>query len=257
MQWGLEGIQLSYDNQALYFDSSIDLFDFFINLIRDAVGVNPKYDFYIPKHDSNISSSLKRGYRGYVFCNEIIQVVNGQDNHDTDASNNIDVLQLDQQPRSAIEYCYNKNKRNRNGQVAWTGNTDNLNWYLPAIDEMEDIAMSTYGSGQNTFARFLEFQSQYYWSSQPSYIRNYAYYDIWISVKGSYFYDDDFNLHLGDIIFHAYHQDEIHYYCCQNENVFNYHGFKNALNGKIVKTSSYKEKESCFVAKRFIIYRMN
>lgn len=190
MQWGLPGIQLSYDNTALYFDTSIDLFDFFINLIRDAVGVNPKYDFYIPKHDSNISSSLKRGYRGYVFCNEIIQVVNGQGNHDTDVSNNIDVLQLDQQPRSAIEYCYNKNKRNRNGQVAWTGNTDNLNWYLPAIDEMEDIAMSTYGSGQNTFARFLEFQSQYYWSSQPSYIRNYAYYDIWISVKGSYFYDD-------------------------------------------------------------------
>ena len=190
MQWGLEGIQLSYDNTALYFDTSIDLFDFFINLIRDAVGVNPKYDFYIPKHDSDISSSLKRGYRGYVFSNEIIQVVNGLGNHDTNASNNIDVLQLDQQPRSAIEYCYNKNKRNRNGQVAWTGNSDNLNWYLPAIDEMEDIVMSKYGNGLNTYARFLEFQSQYYWSSQPSYIRNYAYYNIYISVPGQYFYDD-------------------------------------------------------------------
>lgn len=190
MQWGLDGIQLSYDNTALYFDTSIDLFDFFINLIRDAVGVNPKYDFYIPKHDSDISSSLKRGYRGYVFSNEIIQVVNGLGNHDTNASNNIDVLQLDQQPRSAIEYCYNKNKRNRNGQVAWTGNSDNLNWYLPAIDEMEDIVMSKYGNGLNTYARFLEFQSQYYWSSQPSYIRNYAYYNIYISVPGQYFYDD-------------------------------------------------------------------
>ena len=190
MQWGLDGIQLSYDNTALYFDTSIDLFDFFINLIRDAVGVNPKYDFYIPKHDSDISSSLKRGYRGYVFSNEIIQVVNGLGNHDTNASNNIDVLQLDQQPRSAIENCYNKNKRNRNGQVAWTGNSDNLNWYLPAIDEMEDIVMSKYGNGLNTYARFLEFQSQYYWSSQPSYIRNYAYYNIYISVPGQYFYDD-------------------------------------------------------------------
>lgn len=190
MQWGLDGIQLSYDNTALYFDTSIDLFDFFINLIRDAVGVNPKYDFYIPKHDSDISSSLKRGYRGYVFSNEIIQVVNGLGNHDTNASINIDVLQLDQQPRSAIEYCYNKNKRNRNGQVAWTGNSDNLNWYLPAIDEMEDIVMSKYGNGLNTYARFLEFQSQYYWSSQPSYIRNYAYYNIYISVPGQYFYDD-------------------------------------------------------------------
>lgn len=202
MQWGLPGIQLSYDNQALYFDTPIDLFDFFINLIRSAVGVNPKYDFYIPKHDSNISSSLKRAFRGYVFCNEIITTVNGGQKdedgnaYDTDESNNIDVLQLDQQPKSAIEYCYNKNKRNNKGQVVWSTGTNTydqsqLNWYLPAIDEMEDIAMSTYGSGQNTFARFLEFQSQYYWSSQPSYIRNYAYYDIWISVKGSYFYDDE------------------------------------------------------------------
>lgn len=190
MKWGLPGIQLSYDNTALYFDTSIDLFDFFINLIRSAVGVNPKYDFYIPKHDSDISSSLKRDFRGYVFSSEIIQVVNGQGNHDTDTSNNIDDLQLDEQPDSAIEYCYNKNKRNRNGQVAWTGNSDNLNWYLPAIDEMEDIVMSKYGNGLNTYARFLEFQSQYYWSSQPSYIRNYAYYNIYISVPGQYFYDD-------------------------------------------------------------------
>ena len=199
MQWGLPGIQLSYDNDALYFDSSGGLVDgfftFIINWIKSNAGVNPQYDFYVPKHDTSVSTQAKkRDYRGYVFCNEIIQVVNGYGNHDADDSNNIDVLQLDEQPDSAIEYCYNKNKRNRNGQVAWTGNSDNLNWYLPAIDEIEDIVMSKYGENntQYTYARFIEFQSQYYWSSQPSYIRNHAYYNIWGAVKrGKYYIDDD------------------------------------------------------------------
>ena len=199
MQWGLPGIQLSYDNDALYFDSSGGLVDGFftliINWIKRNAGVNPQYDFYIPKHDTSVSSQAKkRDFRGYVFSSEIIQVVNGQGNHDTDDSNNIDVLQLDEKPDSAIEYCYNKNKRNRNGQVAWTGNSDNLNWYLPAIDEIEDIVMSKYGENntQYTYARFIEFQSQYYWSSQPSYIRNHAYYNIWGAVKrGKYYIDDD------------------------------------------------------------------
>ncbi len=199
MQWGLPGIQLSYDNDALYFDSSGGLVDSFftriINWIKSNAGVNPQYDFYIPKHDTSVSrQAKKRDFRGYVFSSEIINVVNGQDNHDTDTSNNIDVLQLDEKPDSAIEYCYNKNKRNRNGQVAWTGNSDNHNWYLPAIDEIEDIVMSKYGENntQYTYARFIEFQTQYYWSSQPSYIRNHAYYDIWNTVKrGKYYIDDD------------------------------------------------------------------
>lgn len=198
MQWGLPGIQLSYDNQALYFDSSGGIIDniitWVINIIKNSLGIRPYYDFYITKHDTSVSTqALKRDYRGYVFSNEIIQVVNGQGNHDTDTSNNIDVLQLDQQPRSAIEYCYNKNKRTQNGQVATATNTDNVNWYLPAIDEMEDIVMSTYGNGSYTYARFIDFQSQYYWSSQPAYIRNHAIYDTWPVKRGKYYYDDTSN----------------------------------------------------------------
>ena len=126
-----------------------------------------------------------------MFNNEIIQVINGYGEHDKDDSNDIDVLQLDEQPDSAIEYCYNKNKRNRNGQVAWTGNSDNFNWYLPAIDEMEDIVMSKYdNSSKFTYARFIDFQNEFYWSSQPSYVRNYAHYDVIISLPGEYYYDD-------------------------------------------------------------------
>ena len=193
MEWGLEGIQLSYDHKALLFDTSYDWINGIIDWIKSETGVDPKYDFYVPKHDKSVSSQAKkRDFRGYVFNNEIIQVVNGYGEYDKDDSNNIDVLQLDEQPESAVEYCYNKNKRNRDGQVAWAGNFDNLNWYLPAIDEMEDIVMSKYGvnSTLNTYARFIEFQNEYYWSSQPSYIRNYAHYDVIISLPGEYYYDD-------------------------------------------------------------------
>jgi hypothetical protein len=203
MQWGLDGITLSYDNNALYFDSSgswlDDIFTFIINWIKNNAGVQPQYDFYIPKHDNSVSNqALKRAYRGYVFCTEIIQVLNGNGNHDTDPSNNIDILQLDEKPESAIEYCYNKNKRNNIGEVVWQNNNgtydqSQLNWYLPAVDEIEDIVMSEYGNGLKTYARFIQFQEKFYWSSQPAYIRNHAYYNIWGAVKRGKYYFDDIN----------------------------------------------------------------
>lgn len=188
MQWGLPNIPLSYDHLALSFNSSL----------ADAFTANkkPHYDYYVSKHDSN-ASGIMHNREGFDFSKEIIQVVNGQGSHDTDASNNIDVLHLGQDPRSAIEYCYNKNKRNENGQVTTSTNADNLKWYLPAIDQIEDIVMSEYGDGQKTYIRFLDFQEKPYWSSQPSYIRHYAYYDGPITsifgggpVFGAYYTDD-------------------------------------------------------------------
>ena len=171
MKWGLPGIQLSYDHQSIAFNDGLQ------NWLTS--GSRPYYDFYIRKYDATDATSAKgtlHEFEGYNFCTEIIQVINGLDNHDTDASNNIDVLQLDEQPESAIEYCYNKNKRNNQGQVAWTDNTSNLNWYLPGIDEMEDIIVSEYGDGKKTYSRFEDFQDKFYWSCQPAFIKNYAYY---------------------------------------------------------------------------------
>ena len=195
MEWGLKGQALSYDNSALFFDSSYDWIGDIINALKDYAGVDPKYDYYVTKHDTKVSNlATKRSYAGYDFCKEIIQVINGQGGHNTDVSDDINVLALNQQPRSAIEYCYNKNKRNNNGQVAWTGNADNYKWYLPATDEIEDIVMSDYidpdGRTQKSYGRFIEFQSQYYWSSQPAYIRNYARYEVVISKNGEYYLDD-------------------------------------------------------------------
>ena len=191
MQWGLPGIQLSYDHLAISFNQI--LADTFTN-DRKAF-----YDYYISKHDSNASGTMHDRV-GFDFCSEIIQVVNGQGNHDTDASNNIDILHLGQDPDSAIEYCYNKNKRNANGQVAWqdtngTTHSENFVWYLPSIDQIEDIVMSEYADGQKTYIRFLDFQKKPYWSSQPSYIRNYAWYNGTITqffgaVHGAYYVDD-------------------------------------------------------------------
>ena len=161
MTWGLPNVQLSYDYKALSFDNAIQ--DYFTK------NTKPYYDFYITKHD-NSASGTKRAYNGYVFCSEIINEVNGEGNHNTDPSDDINILNLSQAPKSAIEYCYNKNKRNEKGKV------NNVEWYLPGIDEIEDIVMSEYGSNQKTYARFIEFQNNFYWSSQPAYIRNLAYY---------------------------------------------------------------------------------
>lgn len=176
MEWGLEGIQLSYDIKAIVSQSGN------FDEVKDAFmsGYIPYYDFYISSDNKVMpTESNRRPFAGYVFCNEIIQDINGYNNRETDPNTNIDVLALNERPQSAIEYCYNKNKRNRNGQVAWTGNTDNLNWYLPAIDEIEDIVMSKYdNSSKYTYARFIDFQGEYYWSSQPAYYKSLLHYSI-------------------------------------------------------------------------------
>lgn len=198
MQWGLPNEQLSYDINAIMTSKGSwgsvdeDIYDALLDY-------SPKYDFYLSrdvvesKWTWRIQSydDLIHDYNGYKFCQEIIQVVNGYGEYDKDESNNIDVLQLDEQPESAVEYCYNKNKRNRNGQVAWASNTDNLKWYLPAIDEIEEIVMSQYGSGQYSYARFIDFQNKFYWSCQPAYLNNYVFVERLLGDRhGQYMIDD-------------------------------------------------------------------
>lgn len=215
MQWGLEGIQLSYDHEALFFTSALGL-DFISNIINWLKGSTPAYyDFYITSHDSedvDTEQATLHSFAGYDFCNEIIQTVNGGQKdtngnaYDSDPDNDINILQLDEQPKSAIEYCYNKNKRNNKGEVVWqntdgTYNQSQLNWYLPAVDEIEDIVMSKYGSGLFTYARFLEFQDQDYWSCQPAYLKNYARYDQWYVFFTQQYYGDFFNDDIGDAQF--------------------------------------------------------
>lgn len=65
-------------------------------------------------------------------------------------------LNLNEKPRSAAEYCYNKNKRNANGAVQ--GMTKTSGWFLPGIRQLEAILTTYY----NTYP---EFQHNFYWSS--------------------------------------------------------------------------------------------
>ena len=59
-------------------------------------------------------------------------------------------------PRSAAEYCYNKNKRNANGAVQ--GMSNSSGWFLPGISQLESILTSYYNT-------YTEFQNNFYWSS--------------------------------------------------------------------------------------------
>lgn len=65
-------------------------------------------------------------------------------------------ITLNDKPRSAAEYCYNKNKRNDNGVVQELSSTSG--WFLPGISQLESILTTYYNS-------YPEFKNNFYWSS--------------------------------------------------------------------------------------------
>ncbi len=81
-------------------------------------------------------------YMGLEYTNEIVN------------SAAQGIATLNDPPRSASEYCYNRNKRNADGAVA----DEAKKWFLPGIRQMEN-ALTKY------YTTFEEFQSNYYWSS--------------------------------------------------------------------------------------------
>ena len=164
MPWGLNGVQLS--NKYTSFDT-------------DRAGTNwksdytskytlPYYDFYIAKHDDDNENSdefTKDGgtlhnYAGQKFTKEIAENPNS----------GVEYLTLGEQAESAVEYCYSRNKRNSDGTV-------DVKWYLPSADELEDFIVPAYST-------FEEFQDNYYWTSQPAYVRNVFYYEYFRLIGG-------------------------------------------------------------------------
>lgn len=199
MTWGAENVQFSSKYPAVYVDLNggimdwldrigIELNDVTNNIIA---GVRPYYDFYLTRdkndlgliEDSDISDGawngiVVRNYSGYTFSKEIITMLI--------AEKKISGGTLSSTPQSAVEYCYNKNKRDMNGTVS------NVEWYLPAIDEIEEIVTSQYvldEKSYDTYARFHEFQEKFYWSSQPAYIYNNLSLtikmNVWIPIVGT------------------------------------------------------------------------
>ena len=173
MTWGLNGEQISSKHPSVFVTKGVlsGLIDAFVD------ENSSKYDFYLERDQPGGNSKVRDPRSGHTFCNEIIASQNGK----------IGVLDLATKPQSAVEYCYNKNKRDANGRVAV------VNWYLPAIDEVEEIMKSKYvlnGESYYTWSRFLDFQNKYYWSSMPAYERNYIDYNIALSASGEFYRDD-------------------------------------------------------------------
>ena len=180
MMWGLDGAQLSFDSKALVIANNTgwlssliaSLMNYFVQRANP-----PFYDYYIGKHDK-MNSVDKFDYKGKDFCDSIIYTINhSTTGRYTGYSGNIGILALDQQPQSAIEYCYNRNKRDADGNVVAT------DWYLPAIDEMEDIMMGGYNA-------FEVFQDKFYWSCQPAYYKCLLHYNIVIDEEYDYYVDN-------------------------------------------------------------------
>ena len=162
MPWGLNNVTISNEHRALFVKGIGVLGSGFSSIIQWIVGfLSPYYDFYLSgDSDKDVDVHYRKDGHG-VFCPKI--VTRGQ----------IGRLTLEQHPQSAVEYCYNRNKRNSDGTVA------SADWYLPNILEIQDIVT-------NAYADFDDFQNKFYWSCQPAYIRNYYYYNVGAKAHGEY-----------------------------------------------------------------------
>lgn len=167
MPWGLNEEQLSKEHRSFTNNTNNDSWNTYINS-----NTLPTYDFYIAKHDGNFAviagANMVHRYAGQHFTSEIFENSNGKVKH----------LTMYQPASGAVEYCYNKNKRNSDGSIA------EVEWYLPSADELEDFIVAGYSS-------FKEFQDNYYWTSQPAYIRNVYYYEDSRNTFPFIVYDDN------------------------------------------------------------------
>lgn len=153
LPWGLDGVQLS--SKHLSFNVTENNSEW-----QDYIAENPAlltYDFYTWAQDSEvltesgIAETARHDFAGQEFTEEIVSTAG------------IQYLTMAEQAESAVQYCYNRNKRNADGTV-------DVKWYLPSTDEMEDFIVAGY-------SYYEEFQDKYYWTSQPAYNRNAFYYE--------------------------------------------------------------------------------
>lgn len=191
MEWGLDGVQLSHIQKAAYVDKAEGFLTWFMNNLDSVINqvvenneASPYYDFYLTR-DNPYTGITPRDHNGYVFNKEIITSLTSLYNasgtsEDIKRAVNLNVL-LDEDPASAIAYCYNKNKRLTSGDVDMN---NDFHWYLPAIDEIEEITYNGYGD-------FDVFQNKLYWSCQPAFENNNILVEtLTSSGKGTYKADD-------------------------------------------------------------------
>ena len=127
------------------------------------LSTKPLYDFYLPRDISGDGYTV-RSYSGLEYNEEIVSYL--RTNYQSNSDAKLDKILLTEKPESAIAYCFNKNKRNSSGVV------ETQKWFLPSIDEIEDIAVGAYDEFNKVF------QSNKYWSCQPSYERRLLHLDL-------------------------------------------------------------------------------
>ena len=178
MAWGLDGVQLSNSIDAADVSYNMSgwgsLLASFgwdqVKLFKEVFNeLNIKYDFYLWRDVKDVNA-LKNAtdkkyscFNGHTYNKNIVSTLK----ESSDSKAKVDGIQLDEQPQSAIAYCYNKNKRDSEGKVT------EIKWYLPAIDEVEDIAEFAYDFKGGVF------QGNLYWSCQPAYYQNDLSLDLW------------------------------------------------------------------------------
>lgn len=207
--WGLKDIDLSRNKPALHVNdakveigknSSDELKEYLKTGIGDYDGItvvqtmveqemksklkdlDSYYDFYTSDDvgDGNLLGDLfgtneARDYEGFIMNIEIIHTLLKE--YKDDASAKLNGMILDEAPLSAIAYCYNKNKRNANGEVISVISEkeldiSNYHWYAPAIKEIEDIIKNAYDGANWRHDEFKTFEKNMYWSCQPAYLNN-------------------------------------------------------------------------------------
>lgn len=183
MPWGFSGTTFSGNmgeglkTQAMLLDVSS------MSDLTEGIGkwvieqASPFYDFYLPKEAKEISEALENpenAFAGRRFNNGMIGY-----------KLNANELKLNEDPENALEYCLNKNKRSEAGIVT------RREWYLPAIDELEEIMVGGYSD-------FAVFQDKMYWSCQPAYHRSWVHYKTVDRVtakdyEGAYYFENSLN----------------------------------------------------------------
>ncbi len=190
MEWGLNEIQLSHEYPASYITTNIsgwlagiiewlftnwggaDSMEDIANQELIKAGFAPYYDFYLTR-DIDRTELTRRDYAGYFFNTEIASYL--LTNYSSEAKAKINGIALDETPKSAFAYCYNRNKRDANGNVV------SQDWYMPSIDELEEIM-------ELAHMQFIDFQGQLYWSCQPAYKKHeidFEYWQHWLNANSA------------------------------------------------------------------------
>ena len=195
MPWGLKGLQLSDTDKAFYVQSYTDWGA--ITRWFSTKAEPYKYDFYISAEESNVvdyedldnddntTEKIYHPYNGLEFTKKIVAKAIATTNPSTSAPYIDKFRMLNEDAESAIEYCYLKNKRNPE-----TNEIDVIKWYLPSVDEIEDITTGAYDEFDKVF------QNNLYWASQPAYIQKAWNGTFWIVITlrySGYLYVDNVN----------------------------------------------------------------